>query len=51
MPFGISSAPEVFQKKIYELFGDIEGVCIYCDDLIVVGSTELEHNKNVRIVL
>ncbi|GFX62026.1 uncharacterized protein K02A2.6 [Trichonephila clavipes] len=34
MPFGIVSAPEVFQKRNQKLFGDIEGVKIYFDDII-----------------
>lgn len=51
MPFGISSAPEVFQKKNYELFGDISGVGLYFDDLIVTGETEEEHDRNLRLVL
>lgn len=29
MPFGINSAPEVFQRKNYEIFGDLQGVGIY----------------------
>ena len=35
MPIGISSAPEVFQKKNEALFGDIDGVEIVFDDIIV----------------
>ncbi|GFU74955.1 uncharacterized protein K02A2.6 [Trichonephila clavipes] len=33
MPFGIVSAPEVFQKRNQKLFEDIEGVEIYFDDI------------------
>lgn len=51
MPFGIRSAPEVFQRKNYELFGDIEGVGIYFDDIIVTGATEQEHDANLALVL
>lgn len=51
LPFGISSAPEVFQKINYEIFGDIDGVQVYFDDLIISGTTELEHDMNIRKVL
>lgn len=51
MPFGISSAPEVFQKLNFELFGDIKGVEIYFDDLIITGSSEFEHDQNLKLVL
>ncbi|XP_031335047.1 uncharacterized protein K02A2.6-like [Photinus pyralis] len=51
LPFGIKSAPEVFQKKNYEVFGDIDGVGIYFDDLIITGTTEQEHDEKLRLVL
>jgi len=35
LPFGISSSPEVFQRKNYELFGDIPNVHIVFDDIII----------------
>lgn len=44
LPFGLCSAPELFQKKNMEIFGDISNVEIYFDDLIVSGSTEEEHD-------
>ncbi|KAJ3656195.1 hypothetical protein Zmor_015291 [Zophobas morio] len=45
LPFGIKSAPEVFQKKVEQIFGDIEGVNIIFDDLITAASTEEEHDR------
>ena len=35
LPFGVCSAPEVFQKKNEALFGDIDGVEVIFDDIIV----------------
>ena len=37
MPFGIASAPEVFQNVMFHLFRDIEGVEVIVDDLVVWG--------------
>lgn len=51
LPFGICSAPEMFLKKNFEIFGDLPGVCIYFDDIIISGETEAEHDKNLRTVL
>ena len=34
LPFGITSAPEILQKRNEEAFGDIENVHIVFDDLI-----------------
>ncbi|GBN61323.1 Transposon Ty3-G Gag-Pol polyprotein [Araneus ventricosus] len=44
MPFGIASAPEIFQKRNQKLIGDIEGVEIYFDDIIVAGNDEASHD-------
>ncbi|XP_026672572.1 uncharacterized protein K02A2.6-like [Ceratina calcarata] len=51
MPYGISSASEVFQRCFSEVFGDIEGVEIYIDDLLVWGRDEKEHDERLRKVL
>ena len=51
MPFGISSVPEVFQKKNEALFGDIDGVEIIFDDIIVAAESEVEHDTIMRKLL
>ncbi|XP_063628947.1 uncharacterized protein LOC134800377 [Cydia splendana] len=51
MPYGISSACEVFHRKIYENFDDIEGVCMYVDDILVFAKTKSEHDERLRQVL
>ena len=37
MPFGISSAPEVFQRRMHEVIEGLQGVEVVADDLVVVG--------------
>ena len=51
MPFGISVAPEVFHKKISQIFGIIEGVEVYFDDLIIAAENESEHNRILKDVM
>lgn len=51
MPFGIASAPEVFQKRNLNLFDDIENVEVYFDDVIVTGRNEQEHDLTLAKVL
>lgn len=51
MCFGISCAPEIFMQKIVEMFGDIEGVFPYFDDLIIAAADEEEHDQIVDQVL
>ena len=44
LPFGLSTAPEVFQRMNVNIFCDIEGVESYFDDLIISAETEAEHD-------
>ena len=51
MPMGISSAPEIFQRVMTDIFGGLEGVEINMDDLLVHGRTLKEHNERLEAVL
>ena len=44
LPFGITSAPEHFQKRMTELLGDLQGVVCLIDDVLVHGSTKDGHD-------
>ncbi|XP_055622656.1 uncharacterized protein K02A2.6-like [Toxorhynchites rutilus septentrionalis] len=51
LPFGISSAPEIFQMKLQEVIQGLEGVECLADDLLVFGVGDsledalINHNK------
>jgi hypothetical protein len=51
LPFGIVSAPEIFQKEFKEIFKDIPGQVSYIDDLLIYEKTQEEHNRNLKRVL
>ena len=51
LPFGIASAPGIFQRAMEGLLRDIPGVVIYLDDILVTGKTETEHLGTLREVL
>ena len=51
VPFGISSASEIFQRKMEELLEGLRGVECYQDDIIVHGRTVEEHNSVLQTVL
>ena len=51
LPFGISSAQDVFQSIMSEMFEDIEGVEVVIDDLLIWGTTEEEHDARLEKVL
>ncbi|PFX11501.1 Retrovirus-related Pol polyprotein [Stylophora pistillata] len=57
MPFGISSAPEVFQRKMHELIEGLTGIEVVADDFIAVGYGETyeeasrDHDRNLLAFL
>ena len=44
LPMGVSCSPDIFQAKIYELLGDIEGTKAYIDDILVVKKGSFEEH-------
>ena len=51
MPFGVSSAPAIFQRTMETLLRDIPNVSVYLDDLLVSGTTDKEHLLNLEKIL
>uniref|UniRef100_A0A3B3DIW6 ribonuclease H n=1 Tax=Oryzias melastigma TaxID=30732 RepID=A0A3B3DIW6_ORYME len=51
LPFGIKSASEVFQPKNCETFGNIPGVFIIADDMIIAATSEREHDEILQKVM
>lgn len=51
LPMGVSVAPEIFQRKMKELLGDLNGVVCYLDDIVIYGATNEEHDQNLSKVL
>ena len=57
MPFGICSAPEVFQQHMHELIEGLQGVEVVADDFVVVGfgetkeSADRDHDYNLQAFL
>ena len=50
MPFGLSSAPEVWERTITSLLSDIDGVEIVRNDILAAGETKDEHDAVLRKV-
>lgn len=51
LPFGISSAPEIFQRKMVETLEGLQGVAVYMDDIIVHGRNMTEHDVRLQKVM
>ncbi|KAK9513169.1 hypothetical protein VZT92_026728 [Zoarces viviparus] len=50
LPFGISSAPSIFQRIMENLMKGLP-VVVFLDDLLIMGRTEKEHLHNLQKVL
>ena len=51
LPFGISSAPELFQRRMNSILEGLEGVVCLIDNVLVVGKDEAEHDARLLRVL
>ena len=51
LPFGVASAPSIFQRTMENLLRGIPGVLVYLDDMLVTGVTISEHLRNLGAVL
>ncbi|KAK6761921.1 hypothetical protein RB195_022857 [Necator americanus] len=48
LPFGVKSAPGIFQQIMDSMICGLEGVAAYLDDVIVTGRTQQEHRHNLE---
>jgi transposase InsO family protein len=51
LPMGITSAPEIYQRAMSDMFQDLEGVEIIMDDILVHGDTREKHDQRLEKVL
>ena len=51
LPFGISSAPELFQKRMSHILEGIKGVLCHMDDVLIFGATKEEHDASLQASL
>ncbi|XP_064478224.1 uncharacterized protein K02A2.6-like [Ornithodoros turicata] len=51
LPFGIASAPALFQRIMDNLLKGLDGVICYLDDILITGRTEADHLKNLENLL
>ena len=51
LPFGVSSAPGIFQRVMENLLQDIPGVVVYIDDVLITGPDESGHMVALEEVL
>ena len=51
LPFGICSAPEVFQRRMQQILEGLPGVVCLIDDILIFGKDQEEHNSRLAAVL
>lgn len=57
MPFGLSSSPEEFQRRLTEAIGNISGIAVVADDILIYGKGDTvseavqDHNSKLRQLL
>ncbi|XP_054723056.1 uncharacterized protein K02A2.6-like [Uloborus diversus] len=51
LPFGVASAPAVFQREMEKILQGLQGASCYLDDLLVTGKDRVEHLQNLNAVL
>lgn len=51
LPFGISSAPEHFQKRLTQMIAGLDGTICHADDILIFGSSREQHDHRLHQVL
>ena len=50
-PYGVSSAPGIYQRIMEQLLHNIPMTIVYLDDILVSGSTPEDHERNLQTIL
>ena len=51
LPFGVASAPAIFQRAMDEILQGLPGVICYLDDILITGRTAIEHHERLEEVM
>ncbi|XP_049518654.1 uncharacterized protein LOC119439980 [Dermacentor silvarum] len=51
MPFGIASAPEIFQAAMHRVLEGLPNVAVVMDDILLWGKTKQEHDHSLQLLL
>ena len=47
LPFGITTAPSLWQRAMAQVLSGIPNVAYYIDDILITGRTRAEHIENL----
>lgn len=50
MPFGLKNAPQIFQRRMDNVFKHLYLFClVYVDDILITSSTPEEHQEHLQL--
>lgn len=50
MQFGLCNASQTFQRFMNRIFGDLDFVVVFVDDICIASASEEEHREHIRVV-
>ena len=50
LPMGIATSPDIFQKAMNDIFGDLDYVLVYLDDILILSNEEDDFNAHLEKV-
>jgi hypothetical protein len=47
LPMGVKTSPDIFQRIMYELLGDIPNIQVYLDDILITSNGTFEEHAEI----
>jgi hypothetical protein len=47
LPMGVKTSPDIFQRIMYELLGDIPNIQVYLDDILIISNGTFEEHAEI----
>jgi hypothetical protein len=47
LPMGVKTSPDIFQRIMYELLGDIHNIQVYLDDIVITSNGTFEEHAEI----
>jgi hypothetical protein len=47
LPMGVKTSPDIFQRIMYELLGDIPNIKVYIDDILITSNCTFEEHAEI----
>ena len=51
LPFGLKNAPQIFQRKMDNIFRDFNFIHVYVDDMLISSKSQEQHLKHLDIFI